>query len=291
MSYRNSQGYKLFRLFNIALMAVTMTAIAFPFLHLLALSFSDSAAVVGGRVTLWPIGWDAGAYARVFSHPSVASGFANALAQTVIGTVVGVLMLTICAYPLSKQIKGRRLIMRLIMATMFFSGGLIPTYTVVKGLGMIDTIWAIVIPFCIMPYYLMIMISFFRSFPEGLEESAMIDGLGPIMILLRIVLPLSRAVIATMGLFLAVYYWNNWFNALIYLNSTNKYPIMLIARHIVAGADLASDQSYGATGRDSLSGASLKAAVIMVTMLPIAALIPFAQRHFNQGVMLGAVKG
>lgn len=288
MFYRRTVSYKVFICINALLMLLVVGAILLPFLHLLAVSLSDSAAILGGHVILIPSGWNLSSYQRIFQNPSIFIGFKNGIIQTVVGTTIGVFMLTLCAYPLSKPIKGRKILILFVMFTMFFSGGLIPTYMLVKSLGMIDTIWALVVPFCIMPYYLMIMITFFQGIPESLEESAMIDGLNPMQILFYIVLPLSKAIITTMSLFLAVFYWNNWFNAMIYLNSSNKYPIMMIVRNIVAGADLASNNS-GVT--DSTTSASLKAAAIMATTLPIMLIFPFVQRYFAKGVMLGAVKG
>ncbi|MFE5319421.1 carbohydrate ABC transporter permease [Paenibacillus sp. NPDC056579] len=289
MYYRKTVGYRLFACVNGILMTCIMATVLVPFLHLLSVSFSESSAIVGGKVGLLPVGWSLSSYTRLFHHPSLLGGFRNAAVQTAVGTFLSLFMLTICAYPLSKPIKGRKVFIWLIMITMFFSGGLIPTYMLVKSLHLIDTLWAIVLPFCIMPYYLMIMISFFQSFPDSLEESARMDGLNPIQILFRIVLPLSKAVLAAMSLFLAVYYWNNWFNSMIYLNSTDKYPIMLLVRNIVAGADVAGGPM--GTGTDSMSAASLKASVIMITTLPIACMIPFVQKHFAKGVMLGAIKG
>ncbi|BFT69528.1 MULTISPECIES: carbohydrate ABC transporter permease [Paenibacillus] len=290
MLYRRTWSYQLFRVVNALIMLAVLAAIIIPFLNLLAISLSESWAIVGGKVGLFPIGFNLDAYFRIFQHPSIKSGFYNSFLQTGLGTAIGLFMLTICAYPLSKTfLKGRKLFILFIMFTMFFSGGLIPTYLVVKSLGLIDTIWAIVLPFCITPYYLLLVMTYFQSIPESLEESAMIDGLNPIQILWRIVIPLSKPVLAAITLFLAIYYWNNWFNAMIYLNSTEKLPVMMIVRNIVAGADLASNG--GQSEVTSLSAASLKSAAIMVTTLPVVVLFPFAQKHFAQGVMLGAVKG
>ncbi|MWV42609.1 ABC transporter permease subunit [Paenibacillus sp. HJL G12] len=293
MLYRKTRGFRLFMVFNFCILTLVMLAIGFPFLHLLAVSFSESAAILGGKVTVYPIGFTIDAYLRIFDHPSIMQGFKNSLIQTVLGTSISLFMTTICAYPLSKKfLKGRKAFILIIMFTMFFSGGLIPTYLVVKSIGLIDTIWAVVLPFCITPYYLLLMMTFFQGIPESLEEAAMVDGLNPLQILFKIVIPLSKPVMAAITMFLMVYYWNNWFNSMIYLNSSKMHPVMMIVRNIVAGADLASMGSgIGQNDINTLSSASLKSAVIMVTMIPVLIVFPFAQKHFAKGVMLGAVKG
>ncbi|MFD3260384.1 carbohydrate ABC transporter permease [Paenibacillus lentus] len=292
MLYRRSLGFKWFMVINSVIMLLLVAAILIPFLHLLSVSLSNSSAVVGGKVGIWPKGFNLDAYVRVFQHPSIIVGFKNSIIQTVLGTAIGLFMLTICAYPLSKRmLKGRKLLILFIMFTMFFSGGLIPTYMLVKSLGLLDSIWAIVLPFSITPYYLLLMMTYFGGIPEEIEESAMLDGLGPFRTLVKIVLPLSKPILAAITLFLIVYYWNNWFNSMIYLNNTDKHPVMMIVRNIIAGSDLAGNAgSVGDTG-SSISSASLKAAAIMSTTLPIMLVFPFTQKYFAKGVMLGSVKG
>lgn len=292
MLYRRSLGFKWFMVINTIIMLLLVAAILIPFLHLLSVSLSNSSAVVGGKVGIWPKGFNLDAYVRVFQHPSIIVGFRNSIIQTVLGTAIGLFMLTICAYPLSKRmLKGRKLLILFIMFTMFFSGGLIPTYMLVKSLGLLDSIWAIVLPFSITPYYLLLMMTYFGGIPEEIEESAMLDGLGPFRTLVKIVLPLSKPILAAITLFLIVYYWNNWFNSMIYLNNTDKHPVMMIVRNIIAGSDLAGNAgAVGDTG-SSISSASLKAAAIMSTTLPIMLVFPFTQKYFAKGVMLGSVKG
>lgn len=270
-------------------MTVVCISVILPFLNILAVSFSSSDAVIAGKVHLIPIGFNLGTFGKIFGHPSFIRGFLNSLIQTVSGTLLGMVMTILCAYPLSKpNLPGRNMIINMILITMFFSGGLIPTYMLVKNLHLVDTIWAIILPFCIIPYYLLLVINFFRSVPEELEEAAMLDGLGPIGILIRIVLPVSKPILATLFIYLFVYYWNNWFNSMIYLNSSDKFPVMLVVRNIISGAELAGGNTSGVA---SLSAASLKSASIIVTTLPIMILIPFAQKFFVKGVMIGSVKG
>lgn len=290
MPYRKTAGYRVFMVINFIVMLSVCLTIVIPFINMLATSFSDSTAVVSGQVGLWPVGFNFFSYEKIFTHPSFINGFINTFVQTGVGTVIGMFMVVICAYPLTKtSMPGRNFFLGMIMVTMFFSGGLIPTYMLVKNLGLIDTIWAIVLPFCITPYHLLLVMTFFKTIPPSLEESAMLDGLSPIGTLFKIVLPCSKPILATIFMFLFVYYWNNWFNSMIYLNSTDKFPVMLVVRNIIAGAELAGGS--GGAGVYSLSAASLKSASIMVTTLPIMIIFPFTQRFFVQGVMLGSVKG
>ncbi|SFB50601.1 putative aldouronate transport system permease protein [Cohnella sp. OV330] len=291
MHSRKSLERSAFAVASGAFIALVVGCVLFPFLHLLAVSFSDSASNMGGRVRFLPVGWNLESYKVIFTHPKILSGFLNSLLQTSVGTLVSLLMMTICAYPLSKRIEGRGVLIWFVMLTMFFTGGMIPTYMLVKGLGLLDTLWGVILPFAITPYYLMIMINFFSAFPEQIEEAALIDGLNPIQILFRIVLPLSKAIVATMTLFMVVFYWNNWFSSLIYLNSTDKYPIMLIVRNIIDGAQMVDGSTLGGEAKKYVSTASLRAASIMVTTLPIFCFIPFIQKHFAKGAILGAVKG
>jgi len=292
MLYRRTLGFKWFMAINSLIMLLLVSSILIPFLHLLSVSLSESSAVVGGKVGLWPKGFNMEAYVRVFQHPSILTGFKNSILQTVLGTAIGLFMLTLCAYPLSKRIlKGRKLVILFIMFTMFFSGGLIPTYMLIKSVGLLDSIWAIVLPFSITPYYLMLMMTYFEGIPKEVEESAMIDGLGPFRTLLKIVLPLSKPILAALTLFLIVYYWNNWFNSMIYLNNTEQHPVMMIVRNIIAGSDLAGNAgAVGDTG-NNVPSAALKAAAIMSTTLPIMLIFPFTQKYFAKGVMIGSVKG
>ena len=292
MLYRRSLGFKWFMVINSVIMLLLVAAILIPFLHLLSVSLSHSSAVVGGKVGIWPKGFNLDAYVRVFEHPSIIVGFKNSIFQTVLGTTLSLFMLTLCAYPLSKRmLKGRKLLILFIMFTMFFSGGLIPTYMLVKSLGLLDTIWAIVLPFSITPYYLLLMMTYFGGIPEEIEESAMLDGLGPFRILVKIVLPLSKPILAALTLFLIVYYWNNWFNSMIYLNNTDKHPVMMIVRNIISGSELAGNAAAVGDIGNSVSTASLKAAAIMSTTLPIMLIFPFTQKYFAKGVMIGSVKG
>ena len=255
---------------------------------MLSISLSSSAAVMGRKVLFFPVELNFEAYRKTFQYPGFFRGFANAFSQTGTGVVIGLFMLSICAYPLSKtKLKGRNVLLGFIIFTMFFTRTLIPTYMLVKGLKIMDSIWAIVLPFCISPYYLLLVMTFFKTIPVSIEESAQIDGLNPIQILFRIVLPNSKPILATMFMFLFVDYWNNWFNSMIYLDSPAKYPIMLIVRNIVTGTGVPNE----AAGASNIAASSLQSSAILVSLIPVMAIFPFAQKFFVKGIMLGAIKG
>ena len=198
-------------------------------------------------------------------------------------------MMVLFAYPLSKEwLKGQKIAMKLVIFSMFFSGGLIPNYLLINSLHLVGTVWAMLIPYAINQFNLIILINFFKSLPNELEEAAIIDGLSYFGILVRIVLPLSGAAIATVGLYTAVFFWNNWFAPLIYLKSS-QYPVMMLLRNIVNGRTMIVDN--GGMGEKSSLSISIKSAVIILSSLPIILLYPFLQKYFVKGMTVGAVKG
>ncbi|HOV64546.1 MAG TPA: carbohydrate ABC transporter permease, partial [Spirochaetia bacterium] len=215
--------------------------------------------------------------------------YGNTIFYTVIGTTISLIMMILFAYPLSKtQLKGSRFVMKLVIFTMFFSGGLIPNYLLISTLHLSNTRWAMLLPFAINQFNLIILINFFKSIPKDLEEAAIIDGLNYFGILRRVILPLSGAALATVGLYTAVFFWNDWFNGLIYLKSS-QFPLMLFLRNIVQGTSMIGDAA-GAADKTSIA-ISIKSAVIITSTLPIIVLYPFLQRYFVKGVMIGAIKG
>lgn len=289
-----SWPYRIFQGFNTCIMTLVCVACLYPFLYTIAVSLSNTDAVLGGRVFLLPVGFNVSAYRTVVYHPSFAIGYYNTIRYTFFGTLVGLFMTTLCAYSLSKDgLMLGTLIKKIMLFTMYFGGGLIPNFLLITRLHLIDTIWAIVLPGAVNTYYMILMMSFFRGIPSSLEEAAAIDGLNPIQSLVRIVLPLSKPVMATIGLFYAVAFWNDWFNAMIYLNSSDRTPIMLLLRNIVMGAELAAMQPGGIKDRSSMEAvsATYKSASIVLSTLPILLLYPFLQKHFVKGVMIGAIKG
>jgi putative aldouronate transport system permease protein len=259
-----------------------------PFFYMFALSFSDTKEIINNRVGLWPRGFNIAAYNTIFNYPNFFAAYRNTIFYASCGTAIALTLTVLFAYPLSKPfLRGNKIFLKIVIFTMFFSGGLIPTYLLIANLGFAYTPFAILIPFAIAPFNLIVLISFFRGVPHEIEEAALIDGMGYYGILFRIVLPISTAALATIGLYYAVFFWNDWFNALIYLRSS-QYPVMLFLRNIVMGT-LSMEGSGSAEG--SSLGIAIKAAVIMVSTLPIIILYPLLQRFFIAGLTVGSVKG
>lgn len=270
-------------------MVVALLVCVLPFLYIIAMSLSSSQAILNNRVTLWPVGANVEAYRQIFAYPNFFQAYQNTITYTFFGTLIALVMMTLFAYPLSKRaLKGQKAVMRLVVFSMFFSGGLIPNFLLVSNLKLTGTVYGMIIPFAINQFNLIILINFFRSLPEELEEAARIDGLRYFGILVRIVLPLSTAALATIGLYTAVFFWNDWFYGLIYLES-RLYPVMLLLRNIVNGSAMVGEAS--GVGEKSSVAIAVKSAVIITSTLPIILLYPFLQRYFIKGMLVGAVKG
>ena len=260
-----------------------------PFVYMIALSFSSAKAIINNQVSFWPVDFTADAYRQVFAYPNFYQAYGNTFFYTSFGTLIALIMTILFAYPLSKSfLRGQKAAMKIVVFSMFFSGGLIPTYLLISSLSLVGTRWAMLLPFAINPFNLIILINFFRSLPGEIEEAALIDGLGYFGILRQIILPLSTASLATIGLYYAVFFWNDWFNGLIYLNS-RQYPVMLFLRNIVIGTSMVGDGA-GSADRSSIA-ISIKSAVIIISTLPIIILYPILQRFFIAGLTVGSVKG
>jgi putative aldouronate transport system permease protein len=260
-----------------------------PFFYMFTLATSSMNAIINNKVTILPVGFNFNAFMKIFDYPGFFNAYKNTIFYTVAGTFISLSVLLLFAYPLSKPyLTGRKLIFGLIIFSMFFNGGLVPNFLLISTLRLKNTIWAILIPFAISQFNLIIMINFMRALPVEIEEAAMIDGMGYFGILTRIVVPLAKPAIATIGLYTAVFFWNDWFNALLYLSS-RQYPVMMILRNIVVSAANAGDAT--GYGDRSVAEMSSKAAVILVSVLPIIALYPFMQRFFVKGLTVGSIKG
>ena len=261
-----------------------------PFLYIISVSLSDPVAVVNGEVFIHPVGFSLEAFEQIFAYPNFFRAYGNTIFYTIAGTLISLIMMTLFAYPLSKTfLKGQKIVMKFAIFSMFFSGGMIPNYLLISSLHMVNTRFAILIPFAINQFNLILLINFFKSIPNDIEEAAIIDGLSYTGVLLKIVLPLSGAGIATISLYTAVFFWNDWFNSLIYLKSS-QYPVMLYLRNIVNGTTQIAGSSGTSSDTASLS-MSIKCAVILVSTLPIIMVYPFLQKYFVKGVMVGSVKG
>lgn len=277
---------------HLALLALCFT-ILYPLYYMLIISVSDGLSVMRGDVTWLPINANLETYKVVLKDPSILGSYLNTLVYTSLGTVIAVAMTALCAYPLSRPgFYGRPVYARLIIFTMFFEGGIIPSYMVINGLGLIGTLWAIVLPPAINVWYMVVMRTFFQQIPGELHESAHIDGANDLSVFLRIVLPISTPVVATMVLFYAVWHWNSFFPALLYLNRKASYPMQLILRNIVVSGAMA-EQTEMMSGQSTIliTGLNVKYAVIFVTIAPILAVYPFVQKYFVRGMLAGSLKG
>jgi putative aldouronate transport system permease protein len=275
--------------------AVILTGIVvvtvLPFINIIARSFSGENAIRTGQVSLWPKGFNLTTYKRVMSDPMFWTNYRNTVVYTVVATLISMVLTTCYAYVLSKKhLKGRGVLVGIAAFTLFFNGGLIPNYVLVSGLGMRNTIWAIVLPNAISVFNLLVMKAFFESLPLELEEAAAVDGLNTYGILLRIVLPLSKAVIATMVLFYAVSFWNSWFSAFLYMDRLDLFPATVFLRNLIAGATAGTDTTTASDTALQID-ANIQAVTIVLTVLPIMLVYPFIQRYFVTGILLGAVKG
>ncbi|WP_205328238.1 carbohydrate ABC transporter permease [Glycomyces sp. YM15] len=275
-----------------ALLTTFMLIVLVPLINIVASSFSSPAAVSGGRVFLWPVDFTLIGYKAVLTSDAILTGFGNSLFYAVVGTLVSVALTVMIAYPLSRsELVGRKVLIGGVLFTMLFSGGLIPTYMVVRALGLLDTRWALILPAAIGAWQVLIAMTFFRSsIPGELYEAAQLDGASDLRFLWSIVLPLSKPLLAVIALMYGIGQWNSYFSALIYLRSEELYPLQLVLRNILivnntGGTNLA-DQMAAEQMADLM-----KFSLIVVSTVPVMLVYPFVARHFTKGVMLGSVKG
>ncbi|OGX60910.1 MAG: ABC transporter permease [Paenibacillus sp. RIFOXYA1_FULL_44_5] len=285
-----SKSEKVFAAANYILLFLLSCFMLLPFIHILAKSFSSEVYVLSKEVTFWPKGFILGAYEYVLNNKQFLYSFSNSVIVTVGGTAISMFVTIITAYPLAKQdFPSRRYIMFLYVVTMFFSGGIVPTYLVIKELGLINTLWSLMLPVAVVPFNLILLKNFFANIPSSLEESAKIDGASNLRILFSIYVPLSKAAIATVSMFYTVSYWNNFFNALMYISERRLIPLQVYLMEIIMdqkNISLANVESLTSTAPESV-----RAATIIAAIVPILLVYPFVQKYFVQGIMLGAVKG
>ncbi|MCJ7839842.1 carbohydrate ABC transporter permease [Lederbergia sp. NSJ-179] len=293
MKIKQNLGERMFDFLNILFMIILIIVTLYPFLYVLFSSLSDPGLLAKNRGILYlPIGFTLKAYELVFANPMIVVGYLNTIFYVVVGTTINILLTSIGAYALSRRnAMLTKPIMMFITFTMFFSGGLIPTYLLIGQLGMIDTRWALIIPNAVSVWNLIIMRTSFKGIPESLEESARIDGAGDWTILFRIILPLSLPVIAVMILFYGVGHWNAYFDAMIYLRNNDLWPLQLVLREIlITNSTDNFITGVGGGGDRYPIGETVKYATIIVATLPILFLYPFLQKYFVKGVMIGSIK-
>lgn len=283
---------RIFDTVNVVLLAIFVLICLAPFFHILAISLSSTRAVVSGAVTLLPIDLDLRAYRSVLSDMSMIRSLGFTVFLTALTTVLCMIMTIAAAYPLTHtKLKGRKVFMFIIVVTMFFSGGIIPEYILVQNLHLLNTVWALVLPGLISPFYLIILISFFNGIPNSLVEAAEIDGATQFGTLFKIILPLSLPVIATLSLFYAVGRWNGFQDSLLYITKAELYPLQLKLYQMVQNSMISDVTRNEGPGVLHSTPESLKAASVVFATVPILLVYPWLQRYFVSGVMLGAVKG
>lgn len=292
---QESRVDRLFNLVNYTILTIFLLMVLYPLIYVVSASFSDGAAVIAGKVILWPVDFSVAAYTKIFAYERIWSGYANSLFYAVVGTLLNVGMTLIAAYPLARRdLYGRGLILGLFVFTMFFNGGLIPSYLLVKDLDMLNTRSALIIPQALSVWNLMIAIAYFRSsIPAELLEAAQLDGCNDFQYFVRILLPLSTPLIAVLSLFYAIGHWNQFFAALIYLSKEELYPLQIILRDILiqSQVDMNMMDDMKTMAAKQAMRELMKYALIVVASVPVLMIYPFVQKYFVRGIMLGAIKG
>lgn len=274
------------------LLAVAVVTL-YPFLHITAVSFSSSQAVSQYKVSFYPIGFNLQAYKAVLDNPSIWTGYFNTILYTTVGTAINIMITTVTAYALSKKdLYAKRFFSAVFVFTMFFSGGMIPNYIVVKNLGLLDTMWAVILPPALSTYNMIIMRTYFEGFSEELEDAARIDGCSPLGVLWRIILPVSAPIMLTISLYYAVFHWNSYFHPMLYLQTKKKFPLQVFLQQILISGETAfANASSSIDSSQLLVSEAVKYATIIVAVLPIIILYPFIQKYFTKGALTGSVKG
>lgn len=288
-AFRRSTGEIVFDILNTVVMLFLITIMLYPFLHVVALSFSGQDYIRAGVVSVFPRGFNLDGYKYVANYDELAHAYLNTIAYAGVGAFITLMLTSLVAYPLSvSNFVAKKFVTVVLAITMFFNGGLIPTYLIIKSYGLLNTFWVMVLPGAVSAYNVFVFRSFFAAIPTALRETAYIDGASELRILLQIVLPLSTALLATFGLFSIVGHWNSWFGAFIYLNDSKRWPVQMILRNLLVQSEVKYGTLYSS---DTLHSKTIKMAVTVVTMVPILCIYPFAQRFFVKGVMIGSIKG
>ena len=299
MRLKSTPSRKAFLLVNIIFLSVTALICFLPFLHVLAISFSSKVAVSSGKVFLWPVDFTTSAYAFITRSSAFTLSLLVSIRRVLLGVSVNLTLIVMTAYPLSmnkNQFRGRTVIAWFFVLTILFNGGLIPSYMIVRYTNIMDTLWALVLPGALPVFSMLVVMNFMRGLPSELSEAAYIDGATHIQTLVRIILPVSTPTLATVTLFSFVGHWNSWFDGLIYMNSTNNYPLQSYLQTIIINPEAFFRTSY--TIMDELrayievvSARTSSAAQLFLATVPILMVYPFLQRYFTTGLVIGSVKG
>ncbi len=293
MNMKSSKSGLVFDLLNCVFMILFCFTTLYPFMYILTLSVSPMESTIFSQINIVPkqVVWEN--YGRVFASPFIASGYLNTIIRTVLGTAITLLATMCAAYPLSKKYYPHRSFWTgFIVFTMFFQGGMIPSYLLIRNLGLMNTVWALTLPPLINTFTMLIMRNYFMSLPESLEESARIDGANDILILFKIILPISAPIIAVVVLWTAVWHWNAWFDSMIYTRDAVKQVLQIVLRRVVLeGSQQMMDMENVRLDQAPVNPESVKAATIMVVTVPILLVYPFLQKYFVKGIMVGSLKG
>lgn len=296
-SKRNTMGDNIFYIIVNIFMFVSLMTVVIPIMNVISNSISEPSAVLQGKVFLLPEGFSLAGYKAVFADNRIITGYGNTILYTALYTILGVVVTVLCAYPLSRpDLKGRNVLMFMVTFTMLFSGGIIPSYLLVRDLGLIDSRWSIILPGLINAYNIIVARTFFQtSIPSELLDAAKVDGCSNTRFVVSIVLPLSKAILAVLALYFGVAQWNAWFNAYLYLSEPEKYPLQLVLKEVLLANSMAAGGETFSTGSgeqqmDALSEI-IKYSAIMVSCIPVWCIYPLVQKYFMKGVMIGAIKG
>lgn len=285
--------FSAFTILKVAFLLIVVVATLFPFIYMISISLSDNVYVLRNEVFLYPKGFTLFMYKHVLSDPTIYTAYLNTILYVITGTALSLVITAAGAYAASRDgMMFRKLFLKLIIICTFFSGGMIPTFLVVMKVGILDTLWGVIVPGAVSTWLFLIMLSYFKSVPKELEDSGKMDGVSDIGIFWYIALPVSKAAMATIGLFYAVGIWNDFLGPVLYLNDARRFPLTVILRNmvVIATSDMADSARVDATGK-ALNPTSLKYATLVASALPIICVYPFLQKHFVKGVMIGSIKG
>ncbi|SFJ36712.1 putative aldouronate transport system permease protein [Paenibacillus sp. UNC496MF] len=296
---KESLGSRMFDVLNIFIMVLILVAVLYPVFNIIATSLSGARYVAKGSVTIWPLGFEFKAYTDIFKDRLIFTGYLNSIGYALGSTFVMLLFTSLMAYPLTiPGFIGKKFLNVFLMITMFFGGGLIPTYLLIRNLHLLDSFWVMIIPGAVGAYNVFLFRTFFANIPSELKDAALIDGANEVVVLFRIILPLSKPLLATFALFGIVGSWNSWFEALIYLQDQAKYPLQMVLRNYLFTLD--SNAIQGRVGASNVAinspgslmdPKSIRMAVIVITMFPIMIIYPFFQKYFTKGMFVGSIKG
>jgi ABC-type sugar transport system, permease component len=292
--HKLTTGRKVFLACNYTILAISALLCLLPLINVLAISLSSKSAAAAGFVKFWPVDFTWASYKYALSKPEFIQGFLVSLERVALGYIVNMVLTILVAYPLSKDRFGfryRHYYAWFFIITMMFSGGLIPTYMTIKEAGLLDTIWALVLPGAVPVFNVILLMNFFRGLPKEIEEAAFMDGAGRWRILIQIFLPLSLPSLATVSLFVLVHHWNSWFDGLIYMNSPKNYPLQSYLQTIIVTPELNNLQVDQLLEATMVSDRTFKAAQVFLAALPILMVYPFLQKYFMKGLVMGSVKG